>query len=523
MYKRSFRRTINQTRFSSSSDPHTPDAYSIGQTVSKRPTTQRRINCEAASNAVNGVEYSIIGDTAAATLYARRLLNNGVIQPINLINEGIDRTNVEYLEKVSFPATHNKIILQYLIAEQVHLMNSVDEATPTFEDDKIITYYVGASPVGDLIATYFSPRVGPWFPSNSNQRIQPFVTANTITRDLTAKEKLVSNILQNTWHIPSTTSVVVKTPSILSIHYIFMNYDKNSDSYTRNLFLSEFSSVSQAGNVDVIFGAKNLKFIPTNVANIYNITGTDSAMDPIPIVNSRLVWKTNVYTYLRLAADGGLDPKPVFVPTFYRSRRSIPISALTVNNASSVKSACSCDPSLTPSDSGPSTFFGDLITSYLAFSLYDLNSPKHNTITWLVQVYTTPEDLSVVDQAGAYADPDHNFLIVEAICIKNKRVSSYDTTEQEVKVIYNDPDTENRYLTQFGQIVSTVNQAYTGEPIPPSTLIQDFSACDTSGACTDAQYIVDYSTRESPLSIVLQLITNLYGTELYINPGSLSC
>jgi hypothetical protein len=493
------------------------DISSSSSSLSKRPSTQARVNCAAITSTLNTSGYAVIGDTVSGTLYARRLLNNGITQPITLINEGVDITNRECILEVSFPATNSKRILQYLIPEQVNLMNSADEGAPTYEEDKIFKYYVGSGPLGDFIATYFSPRVGPWFTTFTSNRLIPFINTFTIKVNLNPKEMAVSSFLQNVWGIPSTTSVIVKTPSILGVHYIFMTYDDVSDTYLRQLFVPEYKAVSQTSNVDVITGARNLVFNPTAVNTVYDITGTDTGMGEIDITDARLVWKTNYYTYFRLAANGGLNPKPALLPTFYRARLPIPLASVTGVSTTSTP-PCSCSYTGTTGTIG-SGFGADLITSYISFSLYDLNNPKQTTIAWLAQAYTTSEDLSVTDPSGAYADTGYNYLIIEAISVKNKRKSSFDTTLQEVQVLYNDPDTENAFLLQFATIATTVYQAYTGKTLTPETLIQDSSVCNANGACQDANVIVDYSLRESPLSVVMQLVSALYGSELYPTPG----
>ena len=133
---------------------------------------------------------------------------------------------------------------------------------------------------------------------------------------------------------------------------------------------------------------------------------------------------------------------------------------------------------------------------------------------------TTTEDLSVVTPEGKYADSGRQLLIIEALSTKNKRRATYNTSEREIQVNYNDRIFEEGYLNQFAHIVAGVYNAYTGLLIPVDSLITESSVCSAnSGTCHDANILTDYSLRQSPMISVLELTSHLYGSEIYPNPN----
>lgn len=503
--------------------------------MSKRPTTIFRNDSANTSNSSNTFGYAIIGNTTSATLYAKRLLANKITVPITLINEGVDRANVDGITDIDFVANNNRQILRYLTTERIHLIpyNSIEEEdteNTNTQIDQVIQYHVGAGPLGDFVSAYHIPRVGPWFTYNSSGRLDKFLAEFTIQTQLNNQEKTIVNYLKNIWGIPLTNSLVVKGPSILNSHYTFL--EQHDDRFIRELFLDQFHMINHASNVDVITETSIVQFTPgTGTTGLYDINSTNTSLQ-----NVKLIWKTNPYTYLRLATNGGLNPKPLQVPTFYRAVISIPsngtgatgstggFTGSTGSSDSSESSRSGCHTSYS-GHIGSTGHTGvnlisiiptdDLITTHITFSLHDLTDPKRSSLTWLVQVYTTMEDLSIIDPAGKYADDGFTLLIVEAICTKNKRRVSYNTPEHEAQVNYNSDLAELGYLTQFAEIVSTVYTAYTGVTLPVSTLMSDSSLCSASGTCQDGDMIVDYSLRQSPMVAILELASTLYGVEIY--------
>ena len=519
--------------------------------TNRRPTNMARrehADVNNSANATNG--HAIIGDTAAATLYAKRLLGNHVTTPISIISEGVDRTNAEGLSDVDFTADNNLRILHYLINQKIHLITGSDNdhrSNSSDSDDtkpeRIIHYRVGAGPLGDFVGAYHIPRLGPWFTHSSNGRLEHFLSESTVKFPLTSQETQIVNRLQQIWGLHATSSITVKSPSILNVHHEFL--DEHEDSFVRELFLDEYNRVNQAKTVDYITEATDLKFTPVSGASgLYNITGNN-----VSLTSVRLNWKTDSFTFLRLATNGGLRVAPLLLPTFYRAVLSIPITGTGATGSSGATGSTVSGPSgfvcFSSSETdrdvgGPITpmnavcFVGltgmngidlstarvtdDLITSHVTFSLYDIANPRHSSLAWLVQTYTTREDLSVIEQEGRYADHGRTLLIIEAISTKNKRRTSFDKAENEVQVNYNDQSVERGYLTQFALIVASIYNAYTGQLISTDHLLNNSSVCSaTSGTCHDSNMLVDYSLRQSPMVSIVELASQLYGADIYPN------
>lgn len=459
--------------------------------MSKRPTSKK--DCMNSTSSTNTYGYAIIGDTVASTLYGKRLIGNKVTTAISIINEGVSRTNMDTISDTDFITENNKTSLHFLKSEKIHMINYGDNECHDDEDvhireEQIIQFHVPQGPLGDFISAYHIPRIGPWFTHSTESRAEKFFTRFTIKTPLNSQEVIISNYLINLWNLASTSSFIVKKPSILNCHYTFVN--NYSDTESREIFLDYHQLVSQESNVDYITEANNIKFEKiTN--NTYNITGSDISLESV-----KPIWKTNLYTYLRLSTEGGLTPSQIQIPVFYRA--ILPISL----NAGNVDLTMLSDS-------------GDLVTTHIAFSLHDIKSTKNSNLVWLVQCYTVTEDLSVVDPAGRYADTGKTLLIVEAVCTKNRRQSSYNTAEKEIQLKYNERLVESSYLKQFAEITSNIYTAYTGATITADSLIVDSSTCGPSGTCHDSNIVVDFSQRQSPLVTVIETIAQLYGSDLY--------
>lgn len=456
--------------------------------MSKRPSKK---NCTTSTSSTNTYGYAIIGDTVAGTLYAKRLIGNKVTTPISLINEGVSRTNLDNISDTSFVVENNKTSLQSLHPEKVHMVGyggSENHDDASTQQEQIIQLYTPSGPLGDFIAAYHLPRLGPWFTNSTDTRAEKFFTQNTIRTPLNSQEVTVSNYIANLWHLSSTASFIVKTPSILNCHHTFIiNFNNTTE---RELFLDYYQLMGQESNVDYITEASNIKFTQ-GTGTSYNVDGSDFSLTEV-----RPIWKTNLYTYLRLATEGGLHPSPVNIPVFYRAILPISINAGRV------------DLTGLPDE-------GDLVTTHISFSLYDIHSNKSSNLVWLIQCYTAVEDLSVVEPSGRYADSGKTLLIIEAICTKNRRQASYNLAEKEIQVKYNDKSVESGYMRQFAEISSNIYTAYTAQTISVDELVTDSSTCGPEGTCHDGNIVVDFPQRQSPLLTVIETVGQLYGTDLY--------
>jgi hypothetical protein len=519
--------------------------------IPSRPSAVRRAQCYAASTgATNAFPTTIFGDTYAATKYAQRLVSNGITNQIHVLVEGPNFVNTQCVNEVAFPAINSRKILAYLGTEQIHIVSSGSLTDPCSDvplvRDEIIQYNVGFGVNGDYVGTYTTVVVGPWFQSQTtaSNYIVNYVNANTTKQNLTVVESSVISFLSRHYNIPIVNSVVVPGPSILSVHYAFALQASNG-AFVRNVGAQTQMAVAQVPNVAYALGAANIRFIPTvssdgsQVTGLYSVVTQTNTKQAVEIPPSRVVWKTNPYTYLRVATTGGLSPTPVAIPTFYRVKYPIPASLLnsvgvatgsTSNNTNSSSShlstSCNCSSSFNSSvgSSNPTaTAIGaDLVTSSIEFSLYDLAHPSSTSIAWFCRAYTTPEDLSVTDQAGSYAAPGYQFLILEAYCTNNRRVAEYDMSLQETVVNLNPMVQEVMYRGQAASIFSTVALGY-GFTISPEVILSEPNMCTPHAVCQDSQIIVDYSLRESPLTIALQSIGQLYGNDIFLNAGQSCC
>jgi hypothetical protein len=171
---------------------------------------------------------------------------------------------------------------------------------------------------------------------------------------------------------------------------------------------------------------------------------------------------------------------------------------------------------------------GDGLTTKLTFACTDVNDRESMTPTWNVTCYTTDVDLGTLIPGGSFVNPcipgntccipGNTLLIVEATSFQNKRVLSWDPLNLSVSVNLNDNKVERSFYLKFEDIVAQVYMAYTGNAfLAPTT----GRVCSTDGICIN-NFPVDHTTnRESPQTMVLRLITDLYDASNYPNPNKM--
>lgn len=472
--------------------------------MSNRPSTKKQQTCHNAHNSSNSYGYVIIGDTAASILYANRLLHNGVTGSIDILVQGMDRTNVNGLGNINYAVDNVRRSLQNLYPEQIHMIPNGDHSCldddDAAQDSQIVQYFVGSGIMGDFISSYFVPRQGPWYNNSTTSRLETFTKKQTSKIKLNSQENHVLDQLVNSFNLDEVcSSIIVNSPSILNSQLPF--FEQPDCDFYRNLFFEIYNYVNQASNVNIYTEVQSIKF-SKNGTGTYDVTA-GYGLDGQTLTNRKIIWKTNVYSYLRIATNGGLNPKPVRVPTAYRAVLVIP-----KNNPSGVNLT-----NVTSTD--------NFITTYLAFSLYDNHNTRHSAMTWLIDCYTADEDASAVERSGSYSGTSNTLLMIDGINTKNRRVTEFNQGEQANDVFYNDNISEREWLRKFAVIVSKIYEAYTGATIDPDSLISEISVCSgTQAPCFDNYRITDVILREPPMLTAISTSIQLYGGDLYPNPGN---
>lgn len=511
--------------------------------LSHRPILADRQNRED-TDIPNHRGFVIFKDSAASLLYARRLRNNGIRGPITLVDTGPNWTNLPNVEDTDFVANNAHLVLRYLSMQKHHFIpyqgqrfyDCDGDSSPPVQREKIVQYFQGNGPSGDFMFGYYIPRVGPWFSPSTNPRLRNFVNQYTIKVQPNDAEITLRQRLQLLWGIGLTDSAITERPSIMNSIVIFLKEHRTGRRehrpfFSRQLFIEQYRALTSGalGSVQVINNARDIQFEQQD-NGLYNILVENQIL-----ANRRVSWKTSPERFIETATLGGFPlNRSLMIPVFYRAVIPIPIigsgaAGLTGYDGADafVRSTggckCYCPPcfdgfpdgiDLTPYNPKG---FGDYLTTYTAFSMYNLHTESDCSLAWLGAAYTTVEDLAVIGQEGKYAavQDGYTLLIVEALSTQNRRAGRFDTCDNELKVYYNDPDVENGYLKQFAKMVSDIYLAYTGSFVPPNSLLLEPSTCSPIGICSDTPLIQDYTYRASPLSVVAQTGSNLYDAQIY--------
>jgi len=457
------------------------------------------------------VIYTIIGDTSASFVEAQSLLtqadNSGTQILINILIEGADRTNTN-LSEVDYAALNYPSCLKDMITERVMSIPQVIMTKSVSPEEYVQTqdlnsYNVGKGPLGDMVATYFIPRCGPWFNKQANTGINKFVNDTTITQPFTTSISVVANSIAARLGLAKVTNTVrVDSPSILMNNKVFVtpnvsannNIDNLSRDFVRNIFLSTYHSVCADSRVTPYYQVQGMQFTK-NSDGTYDICVMKNDLTTTLISGTKLRWSTNGYTYLRLATNGGLNVKQVPLPVAYKFSTVIPL--VNPGGADLVNG---------------SDDFGDGVTSCITFSVSDISSRDNKSIAWTVIAYTTAADLypvSANDIVTATDSANYTTLNIEALCFKNKRNCQYDTTNQWTESNYNSYDIESKYERNFKSICAAVLSAYTNV-VHSETDISTNDAMDGEGARVHRTVTTNLTFRQFPMSVILDLLSEQF-------------
>lgn len=487
--------------------------------MSIRPSSRIRSTANAVLPA--NISYVIIGDTSLATVYATKLYetfrDSGSFPQIYLLTSGNDQTTDVSVENLDYIAQNNQSIYKALKSQLVHLVLDSNEPINTLLApgnnifESYYNFYSGAGPNGDSITAYYQMLVGPWFNTDSRGRLENFVKASTIQKDLTPNEFNVMNNIASLFNLAKTTSVVATKPSILTLNNIFV-YNQGSK-LERQIYyplLNELKHGPQHQNVNIATHVTNIRITPTDsclsTVGYSTITGTNPDIN-----NACVLWMNNLYSFVQIAGMNNLVHKKVVVPVFYRSVMSMPEITPYVNLSN-------LDPNVYPLN------MGDNLSTRLTFTCTDVAQPGEslnlNVPTWLVTAYTTTEDFANPGSGGTYSSLGNTLLVVEATSLTNRRTFSWDAINMAVTVHLNSNNVELGSYNKFLLLAANVYQAFTGSP--PPLPIGVTTICTPEGVCTDAFPLQHTTERESPQTTVLRLMSSLYGSTYFPTPNAVN-
>lgn len=488
--------------------------------------------------------YVILGNSATATIYCSKLLlafavHPNLSAPIFLLSTGVDQTaNVNAIESLSHAATNSRLVARDMVIERIH---NILTSQPTLSTDQFrlfqqyYFYFSGSGPLGDLINSYYIPFLGPFWTSDSLGQISDFIKFWTIPFAIAkdSNEDHIATNLSVLLGLTKTNSVIAKKPSILMTNYIMVD-QPTGQSMQRQIFYDTYletkastDEVTYINRVNNIF----IEEIATGNGCRKNVHySTSNAPYTQSLNDACIIWATNLYDYVHVLGSSNVEHKKIKVPVFYRFVTTIPkvnppANGLLGNDLSQ------------PSLNGPC--LSDSLTTRITFACNTPpqpgtlpNTSNSGSLGWNVTVYTTDDDLSTfIESDGSYVRPcvsgatgstcpcipGQTLLIVEATSLTNARTVQWDNLNLSVSQSLNSNKIELSYYVQFQNICEIVYQAYTCF-LPAADLLPGVS-CTTNGICNNI-YPLDHTfNRESPQTIILRMIGDLYGGSNYPNPN----
>lgn len=501
--------------------------------MSIRPTSI--YNCGQVNDApVVTPNYVIIGNTSLATIYALKLIAalevGSVVKPgeIYILSSGVDQTsNVNAIESLSYVATNANVILRDLVSERIHnILTSTDYLIGSYDRlfEQYYELYAGSGPLGDSITSYVNLFVGPWFTYDSKSNIANFLRGWTTEYPLSANETIVMNRLVVQLGLHITNTVVATRPSILNKNFIFV--EQENEHLQRQIFYSAYLESKTPPYVHYVNRVNNIHVAPaTNTCYQHVYYSTSNAPNTVTLENACILWANNLYSYVHILGASDVSHAKIKAPVFYRFVISIPkvnpITGVDLSNKL-MNSVC----------------LGDGVTSRLTATIADPpalgvapNVSLTGTPTWDISIYTTDDDLATnppqfnnpcISPTGTTRCPclpNQTLLIVEGTSLTNRRTLAWDELNLSVSTSLNSNVIELDTYLKFQLICAQVYLAYVGAlPELPLTGI----SCSVDNICTESFPIEHTSSRESPQTIVLRMLTSLFGGSHYptLNSGA---
>lgn len=436
-------------------------------------------------------DHVILGGLVSGSIFANRLLQAGVSRPIYIIYLGYS--------SIIDAGTKN---LQFLQSNFGNIGFYLEEISVKFIGDNgtiSITYYAGKGIHGEFISSYYVPRVGPWFVNSNTKNFQGLINTFTSTRPLTDIEGIVANKLAFDYNAKITKDIFYNGASILAFTKPFIT--NCGSTFLREIFQDLYAANCQAPNVIYQCYNSSLKIqkISADEDSLYNVMGDD-----VVAVKAQITWMADPYLYVklhRLSTRNKMTTRQINdsnnlcykIPAVYRAVLSIPL----INEKTDIDLSYEEAP------------LGDLITSYLSFSLPDSCSPCQ--ITWRGCCYTAKQDLSRVEDPILMASEGHTLLIIECVNLIFQRTVKYNMETGQVEVYIQN---ECSIRKSFANLVRNIFRAYTGNHISIETLLEE-RLMSNGNVETGFISIQPYITRRTPLEVILQLSSLNYGTNIF--------
>ena len=320
----------------------------------------------------------------------------------------------------------------------------------------------------------------------------------------------------------------------------------------------------QAKGIDVRSSVRNIMFERGSSSGLFNVTIDNRSTYP----DSKIAFKINPFLKLRIAAIGGLGIISEMIPSEYRLVIPFPVNSAGLRNSefvsrlmytyggnswmnsynwsddsscggcsdysrksscgcrrSDVSSRCSCGSTGNTGSTGCTgidftniTPGADLVYAYLGFSSGNpfacnrsVNS-NSTQATWNIQAYVTSDDLYTTSQSGNFSQNGSLFLVVDGQNTANRRLITFDPEGDQLNVRFNNDSVECNSALQFAHICSDIIYALTCLRIPPKALLKVRTTCTANGDCDAESLITNTPNRQSTLSFLVEVMTQLYGS-----------
>lgn len=465
--------------------------------------------------------FVLIGNTVLNTLYSAKIFetfkNLNPRPTIWVMTSGANLMTDVNVESLNYIARNNATIGKGIETIKLHLVpNSAEPVASVLDPSQVLIdlyydYYYGTGPNGDFTTSYRIPEIGPWFTSDSSGKIQEFAKNNTIQYPWSNNEKIAGTNLASLLHLTMTNAVVATRPSILTHNNIFVYHEGTK--LERQIYRNLYVDLTNESSINTVNHVNNLYVTPsTNSTCFENMTYTTVKVPTsVTVSDACVLWMSNLYTYVKILGLSDSQFKKIQQPSYYRV-----VYAINLVNPNTGINLSNLPPNEYPLN------VGDGVTSRITFACTDVPEPgesmNNTSIQWLVTAYTCAEDFANPGAGGTFAAPGKSLLIVEAISLTNRRTLSWDALHTSVNVALNSNSVELGRYGQFLLISANVYYAYTGTF--PTLPIAGETVCSVQGVCTDFVSIHHAANRESPIEMVLRLLTTLYGGTTYPVPHS---